>query len=41
MVYVIESKYLKYGWELNVKKIMFDTDKVRSLAGMDRTNQVH
>ena len=32
----IKSKYLKYCWELNVKKIMFDTEKVRSLTCMDK-----
>ena len=31
-----KSKYLKYCWELNVKKIMFDTEKVRSLTCMEK-----
>ena len=31
-----KSKYLKYCWELNVKKIMFNTEKVRSLTCMDK-----
>ena len=36
-----QSKYLKYCWELNIKKIMFDTEKVRSLTCMDKKNQVN
>ena len=34
----IESKYLKYYWELNVN--MFDTEKVGSLTCMEK-NQVN
>ena len=33
---LLKSKYLKYCWELNVKKIMFDTEKVRSLTCMGK-----
>ena len=40
VLYTLKSKYLKYCWELNIKKIMFDTEKVRSLTWMEK-NQVN